>query len=282
MTLTFGRARAIAAGSLLLATTALVADGTRFSDFTPLTSSAGPTADESQPITFGNPDFLQRSITSRQVQLAAGIPNSGSFDMITVNETGHDKGRFLFTVFETGQSGVQRHDLANGTADTIWYSPVAGGAVAFDACFWTPWGTLITAEESWASSRRLDQPVRPVVRAEEPDRRARHRRARDPGGSSNAGADFVHQNVIPRVSHEGVQFDSDGNMYFIDELNGGSLYKYTSAAPARSGEGRPCRLLRRRPRPTCCASATAPRPTPSGPTPGCRSPTPPAGPCPAR
>ena len=123
MKLSFGRARAIAAGGLLLATTALVADGTRFSDFTPLTSSAGPTADESQPITFGNPDFQQRSITSRQVQLAAGIPNSGSFDMITVNETGHDKGRFLFTVFETGQSGVQRHDLANGTTDTRLVQP---------------------------------------------------------------------------------------------------------------------------------------------------------------
>ena len=40
----------------------------------------------------------------------------------------------------------------------------------------------------------------------------------------------MHQNVIPRTSHEGIQFDSDGNMYFIDELNGGSIYRYTSAA----------------------------------------------------
>jgi hypothetical protein len=40
----------------------------------------------------------------------------------------------------------------------------------------------------------------------------------------------VHRNVIPRVSHEGIQFDKARNMYFIDELNGGSLYRYTSAA----------------------------------------------------
>ena len=40
----------------------------------------------------------------------------------------------------------------------------------------------------------------------------------------------MHQNVIPRTSHEGIQFDKAGNMYFIDELNGGSLYKYTPAA----------------------------------------------------
>jgi len=47
---------------------------------------------------------------------------------------------------------------------------------------------------------------------------------------SNDGANFVHQNVIPRTSHEGVQFDSALNMYFIDELNGGNIYKYTPAA----------------------------------------------------
>jgi len=47
---------------------------------------------------------------------------------------------------------------------------------------------------------------------------------------SNINADFVHQNVIPRTSHEGIQFDKAGNMYFIDELNGGNIYKYTSAA----------------------------------------------------
>ena len=40
----------------------------------------------------------------------------------------------------------------------------------------------------------------------------------------------MHANVVPRTSHEGIQFDKAGNMYFIDELNGGSLYKFTSAA----------------------------------------------------
>ena len=69
--------------------------------------------------------------------------------MTTINETGPHKARYLFTVFETSQSGVQRQDLETGTTDTIWQSPTPGGHVAFDACYWTPWGTLITAEESW-------------------------------------------------------------------------------------------------------------------------------------
>ena len=224
--------RALAIGGVLLATSVLIAEGTRFSDFAPLNSSAGPTTDESKPITFGNPVFQQRSIADRLAQLALGRPNSGNWDMNTINETGPHKGRYLFTVFETSQSGVQRHDLATGETDTIWYSPASGGHVAFDACYWTPWGTLITAEESWETAAggstspygRLFELANPIDA---------------PGlvlpltATSNVGADFVHQNVIPRVSHEGIQFDAAGNMYFIDELNGGSIYKFTSASARR-------------------------------------------------
>jgi sugar lactone lactonase YvrE len=230
MRMSFDRARLIAVGGLLLAGAVAFADGTRFSNFTPLTISAGPIPvgdpAEETPIAFGNPDFQQRSIADRTSQLAAGIPNSGSWDMMTLNETGPQKGRFLFTVFESGQSGVQRHDLWSGQTDTVWQSPVPLDHIAFDACFWTPWGTLITAEEAWVTAPgganspygrlfELKNPIDAPPVFEPPD---------------NMGADFVHQNVIPRTSHEGIQFDNDGNMYFIDELNGGNIYKYTSAA----------------------------------------------------
>lgn len=214
---------------MLFPSTAALADGTRFSDFIPLTASAGPTANEATPITFGNPDFAQRSIADRTTQLAEGVPNTGSWDMNTVNEGGKHKGRFLFTVFETGQSGVQRHDLQTGQTDTVWHSLAAGNEVSFDASFWTPWDTFITAEESWTTAAggstspygrlfELKNPLEAtgIVGALQPD--------------SNDDAVFVHRNVIPRTSHEGIQFDSAGNMYFIDELNGGCLYKYVSAA----------------------------------------------------
>ena len=121
----FTRAMPAAVGGfLVIAGTVLLGEGTRFSDFTPLTSSAGPTADEAMPITLSNPLFQQRSIADRDTQIADGKPNSGSWDMNTVNETGPHEGRFLFTVFESDQSGVQRHDLLTGVTDTIWYSPV--------------------------------------------------------------------------------------------------------------------------------------------------------------
>ena len=219
---------AVAIG-LALTSTSVFSD-IKFRDFTPLAASSGPTANEAAPITFGNPVFQQKSIADRNSQLAAGYANSGVWDMNTLNETGRERGRFLFTVFETGTSGVQRIDLKNGVTETIWQSPGVAPAlnshVAFDASYWTPWGSFITAEESWdPNPSPTQQTFGRLFELKNP--------TTAPGvkvGDSNAGANFVHQNVIPRLAHEGIQFDKAGNMYFIDELNGGCLYKYTSAA----------------------------------------------------
>lgn len=197
----------------------------KFRDFTPLAASAGPTADEALPLTLGNPIFIQESIADRATVLSENTPNSGNWDMNTVNESGRDKGRFLFTVFETGQAGVQRHDLWTGKTETIWHSPVIGAHVAFDASFWTPWRTFITAEESWGSQ---PQPYGRLFELKNPTKAPGISGL--PSDANNAGAIMVHQNVVPRTSHEGIQFDKAGNMYFIDELNGGTIYKFTTAA----------------------------------------------------
>jgi hypothetical protein len=69
----------VVVAGLMLACVVAFADGTRFSDITPLTNSVGPAADESTPITFGNPDFRQASIADRAAQLFALKPNSGSW-----------------------------------------------------------------------------------------------------------------------------------------------------------------------------------------------------------
>ncbi len=202
------------------------ADSLRFSDFTPLETSAGPTADESQPITFGNPAFRQRSIASRSEQLQKGQPNSGVWDMNTVNETGPHKGRYLFTPFESDRSGIQRTDLRTDETETIWYSPAPEEHVRWDASYWTPWGTYVTAEEEWCTDAEGCE-TNPYGRFFE---LTNPLSADSVTEASGEAGDVVHRNVIPRVSHEGVQFDSDLNMYFIDEVNGGSLYRYTPSA----------------------------------------------------
>jgi sugar lactone lactonase YvrE len=216
----------------------------QFSNFTPLSSSAGVTLNEAMPITFGDTEFthfMQLSIADRNTQLLAGKPNTGNWDMITTNQTGPDAGRYLFMPFETAKSGVQRQDLKTRRTDTIWISPgdASSGTttaqklaahVAFDASYWTPWGTYITAEENWTTTPggattnpygRLFELTNPL---------AAPPITNPTDATSNEGANFFHRNVIPRVSHEGIQFDKSGNAYFIDELNGGSVYRYSPKA----------------------------------------------------
>jgi hypothetical protein len=162
------------------------------------------------------------TIVARDVTQANRF-DSGKYDMHTVNETGPEAGRFLFTVFETGQAGIQRTDLRTMQTETIWHSPAASPALdshkSFDASRWTPWGSFLTAEESWSDPAavptshygRLFEVVNPLA---EP-------------------ADIVikHRDILPRVSHEGLAFDKDNNLYFIDERNDSHIFKFTSMNP---------------------------------------------------
>ena len=168
--------RALAvAGSLVLAgiaTSAGVAGAanTSFDDFTPLASSAGPTADEANPITFGSAAIQQRSIADRNTQLAAGEPNSGVWDMITVNETGPHKGSFLFTPVrdrpvrhpaDRPRHRRDRDDLVQPGARR----PRRLRRVVLDAVGHLHHGRGVLV----LGTRRLhDQPLRPVLRAHQP------------------------------------------------------------------------------------------------------------------
>ncbi|MGZ8260654.1 MAG: alkaline phosphatase PhoX, partial [Caldimonas sp.] len=200
---------------LALASTAASA---QFDNFTALPGSApAGSLPEATPLQLSSPLFTQRT-------LDANTPGAGrrgdNWDMITANETGPTAGRYLFTPYETGTAGVKRNDLVTGTSLTI----VADGTQGFvsgDASRWAPWGGYLTAEESWGAGStkgRLFELTNPTTT------------------TGPATSDFVHRSVVPRVSHEGLAFDSRQNMYFIDELNGGSIYRYTSAQPgATSG-----------------------------------------------
>lgn len=198
---------------------------TYFDSITPLAASAGATATPATPLTLSSPNFTQATIADKLTQntLVPGS-NSGNWDMITANETGPDAGRYLFMPFETSTGGVQRVDLQDSNYNTRTVTIVAPGSqgfVAGDASRWTPWGSYLTAEESWGTGStkgRLFEVTNATTAA------------------ANAG-NFVQRSVIPRVSHEGLAFDQQKSMYFVDELNGGSIYKYVSAnANATTGD----------------------------------------------
>ena len=201
------------------------AASTGFDNFTALPGNvAAGSLPESSPFQLANPSWTQVSIANRNNQLSLGQANPGNWDMITANETGADAGRYLLMPFEvfsttTPEGGVQRIDLWDPNYNTRTVTLVAPGTqgfVAGDASLWTPWGSYLTAEESWGSGStkgRLFELTNSVT------------------ATGTGDSNFVLRSVIPHVSHEGLAFDKDNSMYFIDEFNGGSIYKYISANP---------------------------------------------------
>ena len=278
--MTLRHTRILIAGGLLLAGAGLFAAGTRFSDYTPLSSSAPPTSNEAEPITFGNPDFEQESIADRETQLADGKPNTGDWDMITLNETGRDAGRYLFTVFESDQSGVQRHDLLTGQTETIWLSPEFEAHTSFDPSFWTPWGTFVTAEEELVHERdgMHRQHSRPPVRAQESPRCPWHHRAVDTTeqrwrglrASERDSEDLPRRHPVGQRREHVFHRRAERRQPLQVHIGGGFREGQKWAAKTTSPPARH----------SCCESATATRRTPPGRTSGWRLPTKTAIPCP--
>jgi secreted PhoX family phosphatase len=188
---------------------------THFAKFHPISASVtAGSLPESSPFTFSSTSFSQVRIADRMSQLRVGEPNSGGWDMITANETGFDAGRYLFIPFETSEAGVQRIDLRTGLTKTL-VLPGTQGFTKGDASRWTPWGGYLTAEESWekgSTKGRLFELTNPTT------------------ATGDGDSNFVHRSIVPRVAHEGLVFDKGSNLYFVDEFNGGSIYKYVSAS----------------------------------------------------
>jgi len=132
-------------------------------------------------------------------------------DMNTVNERGSDAGRFLYRTHETGtNSAVSLTDLETGVTRIL---AQRADWERFDGIAWTPWGTILAAEEAAPAAR--------------PDP--------DVAGGLNG---FVYEidprsgvsHVRPAIgsrSHEGLRFDAAGNLYGISERSPGYIYRFT-------------------------------------------------------
>lgn len=196
---------------LIFASQSVLADNTTFDNYTPQTSNipAG-SLPETAPFVLSNPAFTQQTVKINNNPTNFG----GSWDMIDTNRTGVDAGRYLFTPYETGSAGVMRIDTTTNTAQTI-VAPGTQGFVSGDASRWTPWGGYLTAEESWGTGStkgRLFEITNPLADA--------------------SSINFVNRTTsLPNISHEGLAFDNSNNLYFIDEVDGGAVYKFTSTNP---------------------------------------------------
>ena len=231
----------IAALTGLITTTLYGADSL---GFVPLSRSAEVgSLPETNPFLLP-PGLTQQLVTS--VQSSPGLPvvsdrtgatfarfgganpaGESKFDMLTLNETGPDAGRFLFRTHELGgfcadilggciggNSGVSRTDLTSGETHTILQRADLDNV---DGILWTPWDTILFNEEASA------QTVQGVNLSTQPDPDFPDARNGLVYEILNPLADpaeiqFVVRPALGSIAHEGIQIDGNGHLYGVDEF----------------------------------------------------------------
>ncbi len=144
-----------------------------------------------------------QSIIGRQSDVVT-TSSEVNFDMLTLNENGPNAGRYLYRTHEVGPYGaLSRIDLQTGVNELVverqdWES--------IDGLVWTPWGTVLFAEEVIVASFR--DPAFPNIE-----------RGLIYEYIPQTGQVFARPAVGAR-SHEGLRFDADGNLYGISESRG--------------------------------------------------------------
>ena len=209
-------------------------------DFQPISGSAyGLESDadiDTQPF-FIPTGYQQRVVSSeRDLNLYVG---SDMLDMNTVNETGKHAGRYLYRTHEVRPGAVgddrnaRRVDGGSGGALSVvdLHTGVARELIgradweALDGLVWTPWGSLLFTEEVGYAKR--PDPAAPNAKAglvyelkPKPD---------DPSRVESVSV----RPMLGALSHEGIEVDTQGQVYVIDEMRNGSIYKFV---PDRYGD----------------------------------------------
>lgn len=182
-------------------------------DFTPLAASAQCTGGGNVAALLNLPEGYSQTVIASEPDYL-DVP-----DMNTLNETGPQAGRFLYHAHEPGSNGgVSVTDLWTGETRVLvrradWE--------ALDPVAWTPWGTVLFAEERTVSSRQFPDPDFPAARA---------------GLVYELDPASLAVTVRPAIgskAHEGMRFDVQGNLYGISETNPGALFKFV---PDRRGD----------------------------------------------
>jgi hypothetical protein len=212
--------RTLAFAALVLASSAMGIE------FQPVTDSARGSDLDREP--WAIPAGYEQRIVADETSLDI-YPGNDWNDMIAVNESGPQAGRYLYRTHEVrpgpgafAGGAVSVVDLKTGHARVLaqrrdWE--------ALDGIRWTPWGTLLVGEETLAAV--LPDPQAPqaasglVYELKLPPR--------DPAKL----AEILVRPLLGSLAHEGIEVDNDGNVYVIDEERSGSIYKFV---PERYGD----------------------------------------------
>lgn len=201
------------------------------STFPMLNSAPDTTANEATAPYVIPSRMTQRLVVDRTTLVNNGLnPTLINWDMVAFDPSS----RFIFIPAENfgGGGGVFRYDTQTGAhieiftgnnngpttrnPDPTTFNHLNDETNANDPCTWTPWNTIVFGEES--TGGRFFECTNPL----------------SPNGPFNV---VWHGASIPAVRHEGMRFDGDGYMYFIDESNSGSIYRFIPDVPGDLSSG---------------------------------------------
>ena len=146
-------------------------------------------------------------------------------DMNTINEIGKHAGRYLYRTHEVrpgaalySGGAVSIVDLKTGETGilaqrTDWE--------ALDGLVWTPWQTLLFAEETIMA--QLPDPDAPDAKS------GMLYELKFVKNDPTTVKEIKVQPMLGSLSHEGIEIDDEGNVYVIDEDRKGSIYKFVPA-----------------------------------------------------
>ncbi|MGZ5373930.1 MAG: alkaline phosphatase PhoX [Aeromicrobium sp.] len=172
-------------------------------DFDPISGSAYGQASSDWTVPYVVPKGFTQTMVQDESVLDVYPGVDDLHDMNTQNETGRQAGRYLYNPYEVDANGaVAVTDLKTGVAKVI---AQRADWNRLDGIRWTPWGTLLVTEEAAGGNVHelfLDpKDLTKVVRIEE-------------------------RKKLGAQRHEGIDVAKDGSVFVIDELNGGSVYKF--------------------------------------------------------
>lgn len=163
-------------------------------------------------------------------------PGSDWQDMNTVNETGKHRGRYMYRTHEVRPSASNPGAYTGGAVSVIDLKTGETKVVvqrqdweALDGIVWTPWGTVLFAEETGnAVFNDPDHPaaIRGLVYELKLDKK-------DPTKAKSV----IVLPMLGSTSHEGIEFDAEGNVYVIDENAPGAIYKFVPKRYGNLSEG---------------------------------------------
>jgi len=148
-------------------------------------------------------------------------------DMNTVNESGKMAGRYLYRTHEVRLGRDEVYDAVGGTVSVVDLKTGEAKVIAneidwtaLDGIRWTPWGTLVFAEET-AGGRFFEMML---------DKK------------DLMTGTVVERPAVGLMAHEGIEIGSDGAIYVVDEHRGqstgcenveghcgGGIYKFVPA-----------------------------------------------------